>query len=190
MSEYDFVEKPFLDQLAALGWQVIDQGPAFPTDPAKSFRKSFREVVLRDIFQQSVRAINLTEDGCPWLIDKQLEELYEQITIQPGNSLLEANENALKLLYRTQVDVNELTGEQYPNVKLIDFRRPERNHFLAIEPIPYRYAGRCEGLHHSRHRDACKRPAAGGYRVQGRQPSASQSDVRGVPPVDALHRPA
>ena len=26
MSEYSFVEKPFLDQLDALGWQVIDQG--------------------------------------------------------------------------------------------------------------------------------------------------------------------
>ena len=38
----------------------------------------------------------------------------------------------LKLLYRSQVDVNEVTGEQYPNVKLIDFERPERNHFLAI----------------------------------------------------------
>jgi type I restriction enzyme R subunit len=37
-----------------------------------------------------------------------------------------------KLLYRAQVDVNEFTGEQYPNVKLIDFDHPERNHFLAI----------------------------------------------------------
>jgi len=27
MSEYSLVEKPFLDQLAALGWKVIDQGP-------------------------------------------------------------------------------------------------------------------------------------------------------------------
>jgi hypothetical protein len=26
MSEYLFVEKPFLDHLVALGWEVIDQG--------------------------------------------------------------------------------------------------------------------------------------------------------------------
>lgn len=26
MSEYQYVEKPFLDQLAALGWDVVDQG--------------------------------------------------------------------------------------------------------------------------------------------------------------------
>ncbi len=35
MSEYFHVEKPFLDQLAALGWTVIDQGHGFiPSDPA------------------------------------------------------------------------------------------------------------------------------------------------------------
>ena len=132
MSEYAYVEKPFLDQLAALGWDVIDQGPAFPTDPAKSLRADFRAVVLRDIFNQSVRSINLTDKGQPWLTDKQFDELHDQIFHQPGHSLLGANENVLKLLCRTQVDVNELTGEEYPNVQLIDFHHPERNHFLAI----------------------------------------------------------
>ena len=35
MSEYTHVEKPFLEQLAALGWQVIDQGAGIiPSDPA------------------------------------------------------------------------------------------------------------------------------------------------------------
>jgi len=132
MSEYTYVEKPFLDQLAALDWRIIDQGSGIPTDPAKSHRTNFREVILRDIFNQSVRTINVTDDGQPWLTDKQLEELHDQILHQPGTSLLEANENVLKLLYRTQVDVNEVTGEQYPNVKLIDFHHPERNRFLAI----------------------------------------------------------
>lgn len=28
MSERSFVEKPFLDQLAALGWHIVDQGGA------------------------------------------------------------------------------------------------------------------------------------------------------------------
>jgi len=87
--------------LAALGWTVIDQGPGIPTDPANSLRTSFREVSLREVFNQTVRAINITDDGQPWLTDK--------------------------LLFRSQVDANELTGEQYPNVKLIDFEYPERN---------------------------------------------------------------
>ncbi|MBU2719880.1 hypothetical protein HF563_10950, partial [Acidithiobacillus ferridurans] len=47
MSEYLHVEKPFLDQLAALGWEVVDQGQGFiPTDPAASLRGSFREWLL------------------------------------------------------------------------------------------------------------------------------------------------
>lgn len=30
MSEYKFVEEPFLDQLHDLGWKVIDQGEGIP----------------------------------------------------------------------------------------------------------------------------------------------------------------
>jgi len=51
MAERSFVEKPFLDQLASLDWQVIDQGPGVPMDPAESFRTSFREVILKGIFR-------------------------------------------------------------------------------------------------------------------------------------------
>jgi type I restriction enzyme, R subunit len=43
MCERNFVERPFFDQLAALEWPVIDQGPGVPTDPAKSKRTAFRE---------------------------------------------------------------------------------------------------------------------------------------------------
>jgi type I restriction enzyme R subunit len=132
MSEHAFVEKPFLDQLASLGWKVVDQGPGVPTDPAKSHRATFREVILSDIFRQAVRDINRTPQGQQWLIDKQIDDLIEELLNQPARSLVEANEAALKLLYRAQVDVNELTGEEYPNVRLIDFDHPERNHFLAI----------------------------------------------------------
>ena len=47
MSEYLHVEKPFLDQLDALDWVVIDQGQGMiPSDPAKSLRGNFREWLL------------------------------------------------------------------------------------------------------------------------------------------------
>lgn len=132
MSERTLVEKPFLDQLAALDWKVVDQGPGVPTDPTKSLRTSFREVILPGIFRDSLHAINRTEQDQPWLTDKQIDDLIEEILNQPAKSLVEANEAVLKLLYRAQVDVNEVTGEQYPNVKVIDFDHPERNHFIAI----------------------------------------------------------
>jgi type I restriction enzyme R subunit len=142
MSEYDFVEKPFLIQLAALGWEVLDQGQGFPSDPAKCLRASFREVALPDVFREAVRDINRTEEGEPWLTDKQLDELLEQVLDAPGSSLVEINEQVLKLLYRAQVDRNELTGEEYPDVRLIDFQHPERNRFTAINQFRIDTPGR------------------------------------------------
>ena len=94
------------------------------------------------MFKKTVRKLNLTEDGRPWLTDKQLDELYEQIARHPGNSLLEINENVLKLLFRAQVDLNELTKEEYPNVKLVDFHNPDRNSFIAINQFRIDTPGR------------------------------------------------
>ena len=133
MSEYRFVENPFLNQLAELGWTVIDQGVGvIPSDPAPSLRTSFREWLLPDVFRASVRAINTTDDGKVWLTDRQLDELRDQILRQPNRTLLEANEAIQALLFKTQVDTNEVTGEQDPVVKLIDFANPANNQFHAI----------------------------------------------------------
>ncbi|MCX6855577.1 MAG: HsdR family type I site-specific deoxyribonuclease [Verrucomicrobia bacterium] len=127
MSEYLHVEKPFLDQLAALGWTVVDQGCGMiPSDPAKSLRKTFREWLLPEVFRKAVKAIN------PWLTERQLDDLRSQILRQPNRTLLEANEGIQKLLFKAQVDRNEETGEPDPVVKLIDFEHPERNTFHAI----------------------------------------------------------
>jgi type I restriction enzyme R subunit len=133
MSEYLHVEKPFLDQLAALGWKVTDQGQGFiPTDPAKSLRTNFREWFLPEVFRQAVRSINLPPDGKPWLTERQLDDLRDQILRQPNRTLLEANETTQGLFLKAQVDRNEITGESDPVVKLIDFAHPERNQFQAI----------------------------------------------------------
>ena len=135
MSERSFVEKPFLEQLAALGWHIVDQGQGVPADPTQSLRTSFREIILPDVFRDSLNAINRTEDGQSWLTAKQVNDLREELSSLSANSLVEANEAVLKLLYRAQVDSNEVTGEQYPNVKLIDFEHPERNHFVTINRL-------------------------------------------------------
>ena len=133
MSEYLHVEKPFLDQLAALGWQVIDQGQGFiPTDPARSLRASFREWFLPEVFREAVRSINLMPDGKPWLTDRQLDDLRDQILRQPNRTLLEANEITQALFLKAQVDRNEITGELDPVVSLIDFADPSRNRFHAM----------------------------------------------------------
>ncbi len=132
MSEYSEVEKPFLQQLEALGWTVIDQGVGLPQDAAPSLRSHFRQWVLPEVFNEAVRAINLTEDGKEWLTDLQLDDLRSQLLRQPNRTLLEANEAVQALLLKAQVDVNELTGEVDPVVRLIDFQNPENNRFHAI----------------------------------------------------------
>jgi type I restriction enzyme R subunit len=133
MSEYLHVEKPFLDQLATLGWTVIDQGHGIiPSDPQVSLRGSFRDWMLPEVFRGAVRALNCTADSKEWLTERQLDDLRDQLFRQPSRTLLEANEAVQALFLKAQVDVNEITGESDPVVQLIDFVHPERNVFHAI----------------------------------------------------------
>ena len=132
MSEYSEVEQPFLHQLAAQGWTVIDQGNGVPQDAAPSLRGSFREWLLPGVFAEAVRRINALPDGQPWLTDRQLDDLRSQLLRQPNRTLLEANEAIQALLFKAQVDVNEQTDEVDPVVKLIDFEHPQNNSFHAI----------------------------------------------------------
>ena len=133
MSEYSEVEQPFLQQLAAQGWTVVDQGCAtIPQNPAASLRTSFREWLLPGVFDAAVRRINTLPSGAPWLADRQLDDLRGQLLRQPNRTLLEANEAVQALLFKAQVDVNEATGESDPVVQLIDFVHPENNTFHAI----------------------------------------------------------
>lgn len=133
MTEYARVEKPLLSQLAGLGWTVIDQGfQSIPHAPAVSLRSSFRDLILPQVFRDSVRALNALPDGREWLTERQLAGLIDDIFRQPSKGLLDANEAVQALLLKAQVDRNELTGEKDPTVRLIDFANPERNSFHAI----------------------------------------------------------
>ncbi len=132
MSEYSEVEQPFLRQLATQGWTVIDQGNGVPQNAAASLRNTFRQWLLPEVFNTAVRALNRTDDGREWLTSNQLDDLRDQLLWQPNRTLLEANEAVQALLLKAQVEVNELTGESDPVVRLIDFHTPENNQFHAI----------------------------------------------------------
>ncbi|MBI9041960.1 HsdR family type I site-specific deoxyribonuclease [Lutibacter sp.] len=137
MAEYKNVEKPFLEKLKQLGWQVIDQGSfGIPQDPAKSLRISFKEVTLKQEFIKALKKINLA-DGIEWLTTKQCEDVYAEViaTEKANLSLLEANKTVFEKLIgktKTIVAINEVTGEQNPLVKLIDFINWDNNSFIAI----------------------------------------------------------
>lgn len=144
MSEYQFVEKPFLDQLAQLGWQIIQHvGGVLPQNPGTSLRSSFREVTLKEVFKASVRAINTLPDGRPWLTDAQLEAIHDELIGELGaKPLLEANEAIFQRFFKCVVERNEVTGEEFPEVKLIDWVHPERNRFIAINQFRVDTPGR------------------------------------------------
>lgn len=137
MAEYKNVEKPFLEKLKQLNWEVIDQGSfGIPQDPSKSLRSSFREVTLKERFKTAVSKINTT-NGVEWLTDKQLEDLFQEVTAfeRSNASLLEVNKAVFEKLTgitKTILDINETTGEKNVAIKLIDFENWENNIFTAI----------------------------------------------------------
>lgn len=142
MAEYINVEKPFLEKLRQLGWQVIDQGIGIPQSPDKSLRKSFREVVLEEEFKKAVRSINKTPDGREWLTDDQLDAILDEVTAHHGKKLFEANKNVFYLLTKnTRVRENTLTGEQDPIVRLVDFDHWDSNSFIAINQFRIKTPG-------------------------------------------------
>jgi type I restriction enzyme, R subunit len=59
LDERNHVEKPLLDQLAGLGWEVLDL--EMKQQPGETCRDSFTEVVLLPVLRQQLQVIN------PWL---------------------------------------------------------------------------------------------------------------------------
>ena len=72
LDERNHVEKPLLDQLAGLGWEVIDLTDMKQV-PADTHRESFTEVVTPPVLRERLKVIN------PWLEDNQVEEGVKQL---------------------------------------------------------------------------------------------------------------
>ena len=130
MSEYKNVEKPFLEKLRAIGWEVIDHGGGaeHPTDPTISRRTSFNELGVFDHFREWVGRLN------PWASEAQLRKGFDILTTQTGK-LIEANKYVFNKLHDGLALVGErnaVSGDADPVLKLVDFKHPENNGFLAI----------------------------------------------------------
>ena len=132
-SERRSVELPLLEQLAGLGWSVLDL--EMQQAPADSYRTSFTQVVLEPRLREALARIN------PWLEDDQIDELVRRITPSMGG-LLENNEHVLGLLLGgSPVDRNRETGEKNPTAYYVDFDDEARNDFLAICQFKVRIPG-------------------------------------------------
>jgi type I restriction enzyme R subunit len=96
--ELDEVERPFVDQLTAMGWRYvvgdIDR-------PATTGRASFTEVMQESMLRRQLYALNLREIAGveqPWLDDERLTQAISAITRIPSHRLMEANHTATELL--------------------------------------------------------------------------------------------
>lgn len=135
IDERQHVEKPLLDQLNGLGWEIIDlDNKQHPDD---SFRDTFSDVVMLPVLGERLRIIN------PWLEDDQVEEVIKQLTASfPSTSLLENNKHLFELLLEnTSVTENRGNGEKSPTLRFVDFDRRDNNRFIAVCQFKVRVLG-------------------------------------------------
>lgn len=135
LDERQHVEKPLLEQLAGLGWEIIDLDAK--QHPGDSHRASFTEVVMLPVLRERLMAIN------PWLEEDQVDEVVKQLTANfPGTNLLQNNRHVFNLLLEnTSVSENRTTGEKSPSVRFIDFRNRDNNRFIAVCQFKIRILG-------------------------------------------------
>ena len=126
IDERNHVEKPLLDQLNSLGWEVFDLDAK--QAPQATGRANFTEVVMGSVLREQLQIIN------PWLEADQVEEVVKQLTANfPSTNLLENNRHAFNLLLEsTSVSENRKTGEHSPIVRFIDFEQAKNNNFTAV----------------------------------------------------------
>jgi len=67
LDERNHVEKPLLDQLDSLDWEIIDLDNK--QHPGDTFRETFTEVVMLPVLREQLKVIN------DWLEDDQVEGL-------------------------------------------------------------------------------------------------------------------
>ena len=80
LDERNHVEKPLLDQLAGLGWEVIDFTD-MKQAPAGTNRGSFTHVVMPLVLRERHKVIN-------WLEDNRVEEGAKQLASEYRVTLL------------------------------------------------------------------------------------------------------
>jgi len=135
LDERNHVEKPLLDQLAGLQWQVIDLDSK--QQPSDTFRDTFTEVVMLLVLREQLKVIN------PWLEGDQVEEVVKQLTASfPATGLIQNNRHVFNLLLEnTSVSENRKTGEKSPTVRFIDFKHRDNNRFIAVCQFKVRILG-------------------------------------------------
>ena len=91
-SEYAESERPALDTLQQLGWEVVDQQRTTWHDPRETESSAVLEPRLRD----AVKRLN------PWINENNLNKAVREIQQVAGTSTMDENEQIHEKLVRTQ----------------------------------------------------------------------------------------
>ena len=94
--EYDLVERPFCEQLKAMGWQWIEGDKDVPEFTE---RTDFREVLIKGRLSTALRDLNL-RDGKPWLDKDRIARAIRDLEQAAGHRLMEINQTATTLLLK------------------------------------------------------------------------------------------
>jgi type I restriction enzyme R subunit len=129
--ELDTVEKPFVEQLLAMGWRYVEGDL---DAPACTGRASFTEVIQEGTLRRQLHAQNLDATGHPWLDDERLSQAVGAITRIPAHRLMEANQAATELLLGglTVEGLPGWDGGRGQTIHFIDWAHPERNEFTVV----------------------------------------------------------
>lgn len=129
--ELEDVEKPFVAQLQALGWDHIEGSL---DDPAITGRSSFTEVIQEGVLREQLRTLNAGPDGAPWLDDARLSEAVAAVTRLGTHKLMEANEKATDLLIKgiTIEGLPGWNGGRGQTIRYVDWDTPANNCFTVI----------------------------------------------------------
>jgi len=128
--EYEIVEKPFCEQLSAMGWQWLEGDPDLPETTE---RASSRDVLLRARLAAALRRINL-RNGQPWLDDARITKAIHDLEQAAGHRLMEINQAATLLLLKGTV-TEGLPGWDHCRpqpVRYIDWENTANNDFLVV----------------------------------------------------------
>jgi type I restriction enzyme R subunit len=128
MSEADW-EGFAMEALADLAWEPV---PGATIAPGTGERVSWAELILPGRVREAVARIN------PRLPDPAVDEVVREVLTPRSRDAFAENRRLHELMTRgtrSVVYTDQLGADQNPTVKLIDFRDPDNNDYLAANQV-------------------------------------------------------
>ena len=145
--EWGNVERPLLEQLASLGWEVLVWSVRQPTDNVA--RLLDRDVLLEQRLRSALVEINLGPNGKPWLDEARIKAAVAELRSMPaGVKVLEANRLSTDLLLGgvTVAGLEGWDGGRDQTIDYIDWDYWSANDFLAVSQFPVATSGQAPNI--------------------------------------------